>query len=177
MKVKQKPVGDAEIPTSSMADIAFLLIVYFMVTATFAATRGLDFALPKDEDNPPVVEKEDSVLIEISNGQINLDNEPPMTFEEDYAGKIFDYLKPKLEANPKKPVIIRPDPTSRYGYMVEVFDALRKIKIKSHDNGTREVYTVSLAEIQEAAEDDTIDLGKDVNISIPTQREIDAFWF
>ena len=89
MKVKQKPIGDAEIPTSSMADIAFLLIVYFMVTATFAATRGLDFALPKDDDNPPIVEKEDSVLIEIGNGQINMDKEPPMTFDEDFAGKIF----------------------------------------------------------------------------------------
>ena len=31
-----KHSGDPEIPTSSMADIAFLLIVYFMVTATFS---------------------------------------------------------------------------------------------------------------------------------------------
>ena len=54
-----------EIPTSSMADITFLLIVYFMVTTTFAATRGLDFALPKDDDTPPVIEKEESVLIEM----------------------------------------------------------------------------------------------------------------
>ena len=64
MRLK-KHESDPEIPTSSMADIAFLLIVYFMVTATFAATRGLDFALPKDDDNPPIVEKEDSVLIHI----------------------------------------------------------------------------------------------------------------
>ena len=35
-----------------------------------------------------------------------------------------------------------------------------------------------LKDIQEAEENDTVDdLGKDVNISIPTQREIDAFWF
>ena len=43
---------DDEIPTSSMADIAFLLIVFFMVTTTFTATRGLDFALPEDDDDP-----------------------------------------------------------------------------------------------------------------------------
>ena len=64
MKLKKDTVSD-EIPTSSMADIAFLLIIYFMVTTTFAATRGLDFALPKDDDSPPQVEKEESVLIEI----------------------------------------------------------------------------------------------------------------
>ena len=33
-----------------MADIAFLLIIYFMVTTTFAATRGLDFSLPQEDD-------------------------------------------------------------------------------------------------------------------------------
>ena len=62
MKLTKTRASD-EIPTSSMADIAFLLIVYFMVTATFAATRGLDFALPKDDDTPPIVKKEESVLI------------------------------------------------------------------------------------------------------------------
>ena len=44
MKFTKKTVND-EIPTASMADITFLLIIFFMVTNTFAATRGLDFAL------------------------------------------------------------------------------------------------------------------------------------
>lgn len=42
-----------EIPTSSMADIAFLLIIYFMVTATFTATRGLDLEMPAEQENDP----------------------------------------------------------------------------------------------------------------------------
>ena len=166
-----KHAGDPEIPTSSMADIAFLLIIYFMVTATFAATRGLDFALPKDDESPPIVEKEDSVLIEIQpNGSYIVDR------EEKKLEEIFDYLKPKLENNPKKPVIIRPETNSQYGRMLAVFDQLRHIKIKTHENGAREVYMVTQAEMQAADEDGT-DLGKDVNVSIPTQREIDAFWF
>jgi biopolymer transport protein ExbD len=166
-----RPSQDAEIPTSTMADIAFLLIIYFMVTATFAATRGLDFALPKDDDSPPIVEKEDSVLIEIQpDGQYVVDAKA-MRLEE-----IFDYLKPKLEANPKKPVILRPQPNSNYGYMVDVFDTLRHIKVRTLDNGAREAKRVTSAQIREAEEQET-DLGKDVNVSIPTQREIDAFWF
>ena len=39
------------IPTASMADIAFLLIVFFMVTTVFSATKGLDFKLPKEEED------------------------------------------------------------------------------------------------------------------------------
>ena len=138
---------DDEIPTSSMADIAFLLIIYFMVTATFAATRGLDFALPKDDDTPPVVEKEDSVLIEIQpDGRLVVDQKPMEGSE------ILEYLEPKLQRNPKKPVIIRPMPESPYGEMVAVFDILRQGKEK-------------------------LGLEKDINISIPTQREIESFWF
>ncbi len=169
MKIKVTRPSD-EIPTSSMADIAFLLIVYFMVTASFAATRGLDFALPKDDDTPPVVEKEESVLIEIRpTGDIVVDQ------QNKELDDIFDYLQPKLERNPKKPVIIKPDPEAPYGQMVAVFDTLRRIKILQEGTAVQ-VYEIDLQEIVKAEEEER-DLGKDVNVSIPTQREIESFWF
>ena len=137
---------DDEIPTSSMADIAFLLIVFFMITTTFTATRGLDFALPEDDDDPPVVEKEEAVLIEIlPNGELIVDQDPMQLHE------IIPYLKPKLERNPKKPVIIRPDTATPYKYMVQVYDELRQ----GEDHG----------------------LAEPINISVPTQREIQSFWY
>lgn len=148
-----KPKIEEEIPTSSMADIAFLLIIYFMVTTTFAATRGLDFQLPKDDDTPPIIERDDSVLIEIQpNGNLLVDNKPMES------GKILEYLKPKLLNNPKKPVIIKPLPDSPYGYMVEVFDILRQGKdVLGLKNEKGELI--------------------EINVSIPTQREIESFWF
>jgi len=145
MRLKRSNVSD-EIPTASMADIAFLLIIYFMVTTTFAATRGLDFSLPKEEDTPPMIEKEEAVLIEIQAGGALIVDQKPMPL-----GEILDYLKPKLERNPRKPVIIRPQQNAAYGDMVDVFDELRQASDKK---------------------------GFEVkNISIPTQREIDMFWF
>ena len=145
MRIGRPKVSD-EIPTSSMADIAFLLIIYFMVTTTFTATRGLDFALPEEDDTPPVIEKEDSVLIEIMpSGELLVDQRSmPL-------GEVLDYLRPKLEINPKKPVIIRPDPSSPYKYMVGVLDELRL----APEKGFKE----------------------EVRISIPTQREIESFWY
>lgn len=144
MRVGRRNVS-SEIPTSSMADITFLLIIYFMVTTTFAATRGLDFALPKEEKNPPLIEKEESVLIEIKpGGQIVVDGKPMLLYG------ILDYLKPILAVNQIKPVIIRPDPEAAYGDMLRVYDVLRGGK----DHGV---------EVR--------------NISIPTQREIEQFWY
>lgn len=145
MKVSTKRISD-EIPTASMADIAFLLIIYFMVTMTFTATRGLDFALPEEDDTPPVIEKEDSVLIEVTPGGELIVDQRPMRTEE-----LLDYLRPKLEVNPKKPVIIRPDPSSPYKYMVGVLDELRQ----ATEKGFKE----------------------EIRISIPTQREIESFWY
>ncbi|MHC4816279.1 MAG: ExbD/TolR family protein [Planctomycetota bacterium] len=145
MKFKRDKVSD-EIPTASMADIAFLLIIYFMVTTTFAATRGLDFSLPQEEEDTPLVDKEESVLIEIQPGGALLVDGKSMELDA-----VLDYLKPKLERNPMKPVIIRPDPMAEYGGMVDVFDELRQAPDK---------------------------IGMQVkNVSIPTQREIEMFWY
>ncbi len=144
MRFQKKQVSD-EIPTASMADITFLLIIYFMVTTTFAATRGLDFALPKEDDTRREVVKEEAVLIEVHQGGVVEVDGRAMAPQ-----LIIDYLKPKLERNPLKPVIIRPDPDSAYGDMVRVFDELRQ--------GAKRGVEVK-------------------NISIPTQREIDTFWY
>jgi len=145
MKLKRDQVSE-EIPTSSMADIAFLLIIYFMVTTTFAATRGLDFSLPQEDESQPLVEKEESVLIEIHPGGRLVVDGSNLELDE-----VLDYLKPKLERNPMKPVIIRPLENAEYGHMVDVFDEMRQAPKK---------------------------IGMEIrNVSIPTQREIDMFWY
>ena len=64
MKLPRKETV-SEIPTSSMADIAFLLIIFFMVTAVFSATRGLDFKLPQDDENKQT-EVEEAVFIKVN---------------------------------------------------------------------------------------------------------------
>jgi biopolymer transport protein ExbD len=160
MKFDRRNVSD-EIPTASMADITFLLIIFFMVTSTFAATRGLDFALPKEDRNPPIIEKEEAVLVTIRpGGAIDVDGKP--------AG-IFDYLKPRLEKNQTKPVIIRPEPNAAYGDMVRVYDLLRQIKLLDGRLVTRRDV--------EPITDERWSGARDLNISIPTQREIDQFWY
>jgi biopolymer transport protein ExbD len=83
------------IPTSSMADIAFLLIIFFMVTTVFSATKGLEFKLPKEDDSTPP-ESEEAVFIKVyPNSSITVDCKP-MGPEN-----ILDYLEPKLKADAK----------------------------------------------------------------------------
>ena len=108
----------SEIPTSSMADIAFLLIIFFMVTAVFAATKGLEFKLPEEAANDGN-ESDDAVFIQIhEDGSIAVDCKP---FQH---ADILDYLEPKLLNNPKKPVIIYSNPNAPYQGMIAVYDVL-----------------------------------------------------
>jgi biopolymer transport protein ExbD len=111
----------AEIPTSSMADVAFLLIIYFLLTMTFAATRGLDFQLPQQEETM-VIDPIEAVLVEVGpSGILRVDGRP-MALD-----RLGAYLHPRLRRNPAKPVIVRTDPTAPYGRTVDVLDELRQL--------------------------------------------------
>ena len=119
MKLKAATCND-DIPTSPMADIAFLLVIYFMVTVTFAVSKGLDFSLPEDAP-PAVIDPVESVLVEVVAGGGLIVDRRPMT-----PAQLLPYLAPKLRRNPTKPVILRTHPDAGYGSMVAVFDLLRQ---------------------------------------------------
>lgn len=137
----QKKRPDSSVFTGSIADVTFLLIIYFMVTATFSATKGLDFAVPKEKQTD-IIEVEEAVDVNILPGGVFIIDKQNMPLD-----RLLDYLKPKLERNPNKPVIIRCDPETEYKYMVDAFDELRQAPKK---------------------------IGIEVkNISIPTQREME----
>lgn len=118
MKLR-KPGESPEIPTSSMADIAFLLIIFFMVTAVFSATKGLDFQLPKSEDQNKPTDTEEAVFIKVSpDGSLLVDCKP-MELDQ-----ILDYLEPKLTRDAEKNVILYTDAYAEYQSMISVYDTL-----------------------------------------------------
>jgi biopolymer transport protein ExbD len=117
MKLVKKETK-AEIPTSSMADIAFLLIIFFMVTAVFSATKGLDFKLPKPEENAPP-DEEEAVFIKVAPDESVTVDCKPMEI-----GDILDYLEPKLTRDAQKPVILYTDAYAPYQAMITVYDVL-----------------------------------------------------
>jgi biopolymer transport protein ExbD len=133
----------SEIPTSSMADIAFLLIVFFMVTAVFSATKGLEFKLPKDDNKPP--EQEEAVFIQVLADESVLVDCRPMELEE-----ILPYLEPKLLRNPEKPVILYTDASAPYKAMIAVYDVLGLAK-ETNDWGfkVKNISVPTQSEVQE----------------------------
>ncbi len=60
-KVKRNIKGTSEITLSSMSDIAFLLIIFFLVTSIFLMKDGLHVSMP-DKNKPPVFISADKIL-------------------------------------------------------------------------------------------------------------------
>ena len=128
MKLK-KDERKTEIPTASMADIAFLLIVFFMVTSVFSVTRGLEFQLPRQDQSPPDQNPEEAIHINILPAGAGCEfvvDQTPMPLSE-----IQIYIEPKLQRNPNKFVIIDPDPEAPYRCMVDAFDELKQAAVKN----------------------------------------------
>ena len=70
MRLKSRSVQNTGIPTASMADIAFLLIVFFMVTISFEVDKT-QVALPETEIRLEIPKKAAYVSV-TANGQIRV---------------------------------------------------------------------------------------------------------
>ena len=82
MKKKRRFKG-GEIPTSSMADIAFLLLIFFLVTTTIDTDKGLGIVLPPPGDMEIEIRKENILNCLInSQGKVLLDEEPEIYVDE-----------------------------------------------------------------------------------------------
>ncbi len=109
-----------------MADIAFLLIVFFMLTAVFASTQGLQFQFPNDNPKDLNVQPEEAIHIKISGEGQYLVDKVPMTLAE-----LGGYIQSKMQQNPAKPVIIQTLPDVPYHSMVDVFDLLKQLDVRN----------------------------------------------
>lgn len=65
MRILKKPAVGADIPEASMSDIAFLLMIFFLVTTTFEVQKGISYRLPKkpDEQTQEVIVDETNRLV------------------------------------------------------------------------------------------------------------------
>ncbi len=117
-KIKQDEV---EIPTASMSDIAFLLIIFFMTTSVFSRDKGLKLVLPEKGQEVKVA-SENLIKIAINpQGEVFFGDEPVTV------SQIPDKVKAKLAENPKYVVLIRTKELAPDEKMIEVLDAVKSV--------------------------------------------------
>lgn len=65
---------EARVPTSSMADIAFLLLIFFMVTTIFKMEEGLPVTLPRAEAGDRVPRQQISHIWVMNSQEITIED-------------------------------------------------------------------------------------------------------
>tara|TARA_Y100000996_G_C22496015_1_gene632330 strand:+ start:305 stop:706 length:402 start_codon:yes stop_codon:yes gene_type:complete len=125
MAVKKRRFKGGEIPTSSMADIAFLLLIFFLVTTTIDTDKGLGIVLPPAGDVEIEIRKENILNCLInSKGKVLLDEEPtPVEQINKIVGR-------KLRENNKLIVSVKAHPKTSYSDYVRVIDQLKMADAK-----------------------------------------------
>jgi len=119
MKIQRRARANEEIPTCSMADIAFLLIIFFLVTTTMSMERGLGLQLPALGQGKKVPKKN---LMHI---WINASNQVAIEGDIIPIGELEAIVSRNLEENPKLIVSVKTDPGARYETMIDVLDELK----------------------------------------------------
>lgn len=117
LKRKRKTLQD--IPSSSMADIAFLLLVFFLITTTISMDKGIGLVLPAIGEELEVNPKNIAKVLVNATGQVLLEDEPvPMN---QLRGKI----QTMLSRNSKLIISVKTSPQTKHQTYLDVLDQLK----------------------------------------------------
>ena len=121
MKLNRKNKSKSEISTSSLPDIIFMLLIFFMVTTVMREFEGLDVVLPRAEKIEKLESKRHTVhiwmtkegLISVNDKIVNINN-------------LGDAMYIKLTNDPRITVSLKSDDESRMELLTEIHTQLRK---------------------------------------------------
>jgi len=131
MTGKRRFKGGA-IPTSSMADIAFLLLIFFLVTTTIDMDKGLGIVLPAEGQEVEISKKNILNCLINSSGKVLLGGEPVEIRQ------LNRVIRQKLAENNKLIISVKAHEKTPYLAYINVIDQLKMA------NATR----ISIAESQ-----------------------------
>jgi biopolymer transport protein ExbD len=116
-RVQEKP------DLTPMIDIVFQLLIFFMVTAVFAVTPGLDIKLPEAEE-AQAPEKENLFIVVDQDGNMKL-NHQTVTF-----ANLKDKLQEKRQLlDNTTMIIIQGDERATHGQIVQIMDIARQVGV------------------------------------------------
>ena len=123
MKFTKKTKISSEIPTASMPDIIFMLLVFFMVTTVLKEYSGLPVNLPKAKRIEKLKSKRHTAQVWGSKeGLISIDDR--LMGVDDVSLVMYD----KRVADPQIVVSLKGDEDAEMGLVSEIHENLRKVE-------------------------------------------------
>ncbi|MAX09245.1 MAG: biopolymer transporter ExbD [Candidatus Marinimicrobia bacterium] len=121
MNINRKNKTSNEISTSSLPDIIFMLLIFFMVTTVMREFEGLDIVLPKAETIEKLESKRHTVYVWATKEGLISVNDKIININD-----LSNVMFLKLSKDPKLTVSLRSDEDSRMELISEIHTQLRK---------------------------------------------------
>lgn len=115
-----------EIPTSSMADIAFLLLIFFLTTTIFDEEKGLPVVLPEAQQE---VEVSQSNVLHITvrpDGMVDVKRGESPQIATVTADQIEGIWRTEYANNENLIAAVKTHPDAPHRYMIAVLDQLQQ---------------------------------------------------
>jgi len=120
---KKSKVSD-KVPSSSMADIAFLLLIFFLVTTTFPKNKGLAIVLPEEGGEVEVSPRNILHIIIQPNGLVDVKRGESQAVQTVAPNAIEGIWRQDVAENPQLIAAVKTHPQAAYRFMGDVVDAL-----------------------------------------------------
>jgi len=122
MNLKGRNKVDPTFNMSSMTDIVFLLLIFFMLTSTLVTVSAIDVLLPKAGGK---TENSKSVAVSITNESTFYIDKTQVS-----SSNLESEILRNVGADKKKTIIIRGDKDVPYKNVMQVIDIANKNKLK-----------------------------------------------
>jgi len=123
--LRKRSRASGEIPTASMADIAFLLLIFFLVTTIFDEERGLSIVLPEQGEEVDVSPQNVLHLVIQPTGVVEVKRGESPQVQTASAAQVSSIWRMEVSQNPNLIAAVKTAPGAPYRYMVDVLDQLQ----------------------------------------------------
>ena len=118
---KRRERGEIEIPSASLPDIVFQLLIFFLVTTTIDVDKGLDLVLPPPGDVEIEISQKNITNLLINDvGQILVDGQIIPVEEVD------NIVRDKLLENERLVISLKTARKTKYDIYIRVLDQLKR---------------------------------------------------
>ena len=123
MQILEKPKRKVQINITSLIDVLFILLIFFMVTSTFLEQPGMKLELPKAKSAN--VEKVENLVIYIDEDRQLFLNDKPVAID-----RMLEQLKDLIAENEEPTLVLRADRSVPHGLVVTAMDLAKQAGIK-----------------------------------------------
>jgi biopolymer transport protein ExbD len=131
MQLLEKQSSKIHINITSLIDVLFLLLIFFMVSSTFVEKPGMKLDLPQAE-TAQITQMKEMVV------SITPDNTLTLDGKEIAIGDLKSLLETRLKEDADAALILRADQTVTHGMVVEVMDIAKQSGVEKLVIATKE---------------------------------------